>query len=103
MAMRKAYDYDQGGLAFTESPDGICQALSVRWMAHRASQRRGAPAVEGAAWTGSRSEMADHVKRIYGATRSARAALQREERQVMEAVMARTRRSQCACSGPGST
>jgi hypothetical protein len=85
MPMKKLYDFDQSADKFEREPQGVCQALSARWIVSRALWE---PGRDGAwvdkRWMGEKRDMEAHVARIYSATRAARAAAQLQERRDME-------------------
>jgi hypothetical protein len=90
MPMRQVYRFDQSEDKFEREPEGVCQALSARWIVSRAlwDPGRDGPWAD-ARWMGEKRDMEAHVARIYSATRSARAAVVREEQDKMEAARRR--------------
>lgn len=85
MPMRQLYKFDQSDDKFEREPQGVCQALSARWVVSRAlwDPGRDGKWVD-AGWMGEKRDMEAHVWRIYSATRAARAAVAREEQRLME-------------------
>lgn len=85
MPMRHIHEFSQSADKFEREPQGVCQALSARWIVSRAlwdPRRDGEWA--GGRWMGTKSGMEAHVYRIYSATRAARAAVTAEESVLME-------------------
>jgi Yersinia/Haemophilus virulence surface antigen len=90
MPMKQVHEYSQSADKFEAEPDGVCQALSARWIVSRAlwDPTRDGSWADGR-WMGSKRDMEPHVWRTYRATRAARAAVAREERAAMEQAIKR--------------
>jgi hypothetical protein len=83
MPMEQVHEYSQSADRFEAEPDGVCQALSARWI------------VERALWDPKRDGTWP-VWRTYRATRAARAAVSNEERAAMEQAIERFNRDKDA-------
>jgi hypothetical protein len=90
MPMKQVHEYSQSADKFEAEPDGVCQALSARWIVSRAlwDPKRDGNWADGR-WMGSKRDMEPHVWRTYRATRAARAAVDGEERAAMEQAIKR--------------
>jgi hypothetical protein len=85
MPMVRVHEFDQSKDKFDREPEGVCQALSSRWIVSRAlwDPRRDGAWANGS-WMNDRHEMEAHVWRIYASTRAARGAVALQEKKLMK-------------------